>query len=310
MIPVARLRPVLGAAPWRAAAYLLSSIVVCTVLFAVVVTSVLVAVPLILIGVGIPLLVVAAAVVRAAAHVERQRAALAPGVQVVEPPADGNRAATYAADADPRGTDHEPPGLLAAVRRGWGDPTMGPSLGYLVGLFVPLFVLDVVAASIWLSFLGGVTVPLWYWTVPQTFDGVTHHGLFFGWFPHGPGGPDAIGLAVDDLPTALAVAGVSALLFAVVACPMVVAAARFHARIAGRLLGPPADPLAGARAVLRSPGPLAFDPPAAAAPRTGDGPAGRARGTRSPVARPTHLAVAPPRPDLIRRPPGRPEAPA
>ena len=299
MIPVARLRPVLGAAPWRAAAYLLSSIVVSTVLFVVVVTSVLLAVPLVLIGVGIPLLVVAAAVVRAAAHVERQRAALAPGVQVVEPLVDGNGAATDVAATRPtptpaRGTDHEPPGLLAAVRRRWGDPAMGPSLGYLVGLFVPLLVLDVVAASIWLSFLGGVTVPLWYWTVPQTFDGVTHHGLFLGWFPHGPGGPDAVGLAVDDLPTALAVAGVSALLFAIVACPVVVAAARFHARIAGRLLGPPADPLAGARAVLRSPGPLALDPTAAAAPRTGHGRAGRARGTRSPVARPTHLAVAPP----------------
>lgn len=301
MIPVARLRPMFGAAPWRAAAYLLSSIVVTSVLFVVVVTSVLLAGSLALIGVGIPLLIVAAAVVRAAAHVERQRAALAPGVQPVELHSDGNSVATngavtHAADADAghRGTGHEPPGLLAAVRRGWGDPAMGPSLGYLVGLFVPLFVLDVVAASIWLSLLGGVTVPLWYWTVPQTFDGVTHHGLFFGWFPNGPGGPDAIGLAVDDLPTALAVAGVSALVFAVVACPMVVAVARFHARIAGRLVGPPVDPLAGARALLRSPGPLAFDPPGAAAPRTGHGPAGRARGNRSPLARPTHLAVAPP----------------
>jgi Putative sensor len=294
VIPVARLRLVFGAAPWRAAAYLLSSIVVSTVLFVVVVTSVLLAGSLALIGVGIPLLIVAAAVVRAATHVERQRAALAPGVQVVEPLVDANGAATDSADVDPRGTDHEPPGLLAAVRRGWADPAMGPSLGYLVGLFVPLLVLDVVAASIWLSFLGGVTAPLWYWAVPQTFDGVTHHGLFLGWFPHGPGGPDAFGLAVDDLPTALAVAGVSALLFAIVACPVVVAAARFHARIADGLLGPPADPLAGARAVLRSPGPLALDPPQAAAPRTGHGPSGRARGIRSPVARPTHLAVAPP----------------
>jgi hypothetical protein len=97
------------------------------------------------------------------------------------------------------------------------------------------------------------------WAVPQIFDGTTVHGLFWGWFPHGPGGPHAIGLAIDDLSTALAVAGVMAVLFVVVGCPLAIAAARLHARIAGRLLGPPTDPLVAARAVLRSPGPLPLD---------------------------------------------------
>ena len=101
-----------------------------------------------------------------------------------------------------------------------------------------------------------------------------------GSFPQGPGGPDALGLAIDDLPTAVAVAAAFAVLFVVVACPLVVSAARLHARTAGRLLGRPADPLAPARAVLRSPGPLA--------PLAADGPAA------SPAARPHHLTLAPP----------------
>ena len=45
------------------------------------------------------------------------------------------------------------------------------------------------------------------------------------------------------------------------ACPLATAAARLHARIATRLLGAPVDPLAEARAVLRSPGPLAVPAP-------------------------------------------------
>ena len=251
---------VLSAAPWRSVAYLVGSIVVGTVLFTLVVTAVAVAGALVVVGVGIPLLLAAAALVRGAAHLERQRAAMVPGVVVVEPQADPtgddhSSEPTAGDDLSPAGT-----GLLPAVRRLWTDPAMAPSLGYLVALYPPLLFLDTVAAGLWLGILGGVTIPLWYWAVPETFDGVTHHGLFWGSFPHGPGGPDAIGLAVDDLPTALAVAGAFAVLFVVVACPLVVAAARLHARIAGRLLGGPVDPLAPARAVLRSPGPLTADP--------------------------------------------------
>jgi hypothetical protein len=270
-----RLRFALGAAPWRAAAYLLGSIVVGTVLFTVVVTLTVVAGALVVVGIGVPLLLVAAAVVRAAAHVERQRAALVPGVAVVDPTAADRPVDGDAVDGRDAVVDGDDPaaggsGLRAAVRRRWTDPAMGPSLGYLAGLYVPLLLLDAVAVGLFLSIAGVVTVPFWYWAVPQTFDGVTHHGLFWGSFPHGPGGPDAIGLAIDDLPTALAVAGAGAVVFVLVACPLVVAAARLHARVAGRLLGPPVDPLARARAVLRSPGPL------------------------PPAPRAAHLAVAPP----------------
>ena len=255
MIEVGRLGLALGAAPWRCAAYLIGSMVIGTVLFTVVVTAVAVAAPLLLIGIGVPLLLAAAHLIRGAAHLERQRAAIVPGVEVVEPPVD-----PAGPTGEPIETDGVPPAatsLLAALRRRWTDPAMAPSLGYLVGLYVPLMVLDTVVVSLWLGTLAGTTIPFWYWAVPQTVDGVTDHGLFWGSFPHGPSGPDAIGLAIDDLPTAVVVAAVFAVLFVVVACPLVVAAARLHARTAGRLLGRPADPLAPARAVLRSPGPLA-----------------------------------------------------
>jgi hypothetical protein len=270
---VGGLRLAVSAAPWRSAAYLLGSIVIGTVLFTAVVTVVAVSAPLVVIGIGIPLLLAAAHVIRGAAHFERQRAAMVPGVEVAEPPAGR---------AGLAGDDVEAPdaGLLAALRRQWTDPAVAPSLGYLVGLYVPLMVLDTVALGVWLGILGGVTIPFWYWAVPQTFDGVTDHGLFWGSFPHGPGGPDAVGLAIDDLPTAIAVAAVFAVVFVVVACPLVVAAARLHARTAGRLLGRPADPLAPARAVLRSPGPLA--------PLASGGP------MASPSVPPHHLTLAPP----------------
>jgi Putative sensor len=288
---VGGLRLAVSSAPWRCAAYLLGSMVIGTVLFSAVVTVIAVSASLLLVGIGVPLLVLAAHLIRAAAHLERQRAALVPGVEVVEDPIDhagsahGEDGGAVPADGPTVGD-----GLFAALRRRWTDPRMAPSLGYLVGLYVPLLVLDTVVSSLWLGALGGITIPLWYWAVPQTFDGVTQHGLFWGSFPHGPGGPDAVGLAIDDLPTAIGVAALFGVLFVVVACPLVVATARLHARIAGRLLGRPADPLAPARAVLRSPGPLAQ----LASGRSGAAPAGRSAHPAGAAARPHHLTLAPP----------------
>jgi hypothetical protein len=273
MKQVSGLRLAVGTAPWRSAAYLLGSMVIGTVLFTLVVTVVAVSASLAVIGIGLLLLLAAAHLVRGAAHLERQRAAMVPGVEVVE--ASDDRAGPAAESVETPDA-----GLLGTLRQRWTDPAMAPSLGYLVGLYVPLMVLDSVAVGLWLGMLGGITIPFWYWAVPQTFDGVTDHGLFWGSFPHGPGGPDAVGLAIDDLPTAIAVAAAFAVLFVVVACPLVVAAARLHARTAGRLLGRPSDPLAPARAVLRSPGPLA--------PLATGGP------TASSAAPPHRLTLAPP----------------
>ena len=93
MIAMGGFRLLVSAAPWRSAAYLLGSMVIGTVLFTVVVTVVAVSAPLVVIGIGLPLLLAAAHVIRGAAHLERQRAAMVPGIAVAEPPVD--RAGTY-----------------------------------------------------------------------------------------------------------------------------------------------------------------------------------------------------------------------
>jgi hypothetical protein len=206
---------------WRSALYLLSSVVLGTVMFVVTVALVVSAWAASIVWIGVPVLLVVAAVVRALAHVERQRAAL------IRP---ATATATRPRPAAPPGT-----GLLAQVRRAWTDPAVGRACGYLVGLYLPLLVLDVGALSVGLACLAGITLPLWSWSLP--LDTVS-------W------------LWIGELPWSLLVAGVSAFLLFVGAGPLLVAAARVHAGAAGGLLGPPVDPLADARAVLARPGPL------------------------------------------------------
>jgi hypothetical protein len=129
-------------------------------------------------------------------------------------------------------------------------------------LFVPLLVLDVVALVIWLAFLAGVTLPLWYWSIPQRWqDGQSHHGVMIGYLPNGPhtviviNGHDGFGVWIDDLPTALAAAGVFFVL-SLLGAYLVVGAARLHAAVVRSVLGPPVDPLAAAKRMLAEPGPL------------------------------------------------------
>ena len=107
-----------------------------------------------------------------------------------------------------------------------------------------LWALDLAVLTIWLTFIGCITVPAWYWAPEQTYPGGSHHGLQFGDFPHGPHGPGAVGVYVDTLPKAIVTAVVflaASLLFQYV----VVYTARLHARIAGR-------PARGARRPARS----------------------------------------------------------
>lgn len=105
----------------------------------------------------------------------------------------------------------------ARARAAWRDGTWR-ELGYLAGLWIPLYTLDTVVLAIWLTFLAGITLPAWYWA------------------PRGA----AAGFAVLFL------------LFNYV----LVATARMHGRVARSLLGPPPDPLAAAQSVLAKPGPL------------------------------------------------------
>ena len=81
-------------------------------------------------------------------------------------------------------------------------------MAYIVGLWVPLFILDLVVVTVWLVFLAGITLPVWYWAprgnVGLGYSAVTQvHGVTLGYFPHGPNGAGGRGLYVDTLPKAL-----------------------------------------------------------------------------------------------------------
>jgi hypothetical protein len=234
------LRLLLSAEPWTAGAYLASYLLVGTGLFVVAVTVLVTTAFLSILWIGIPLLAAAAVLVRGCAEVERGR------LRMIAP------------EPVPRAyLEVTSPGLIAQVKTRWRDPATRHDVAYLVGLYVPLLVLDTVVLSLWLGFLGGITVPLWYWSIPQTFDnGQTAHGLSFGYFPNGPHGHGAIGLWVGDLPAALLAAALC--LGLLMLCNyLVVITARVHGRIARALLGPASDPLAAAKQMLASPGPLA-----------------------------------------------------
>jgi hypothetical protein len=237
--PRGLVRLMLSRHPWAAAGYLLSYLLVGTVLFVVCVTTVCVAGGLSVTLAGLPLLVAAAVVVRGCADVERGRVLLLLPSGVPSP---------Y--------LPVRAPGLLAQLRVRWTDPATRRDLAYLVALYPVFLLLDTVVVTVWLSLLSLVASPLWYWAIPQTFpDGSTTHGLALGWFPHGSHGPGSWGVFVGDPGTALAVAAVSLLLFAA-ANRVLVAAAFAQARVVRALLRPYTDPMAAARRVLAEPGPL------------------------------------------------------
>jgi hypothetical protein len=157
------------------------------------------------------------------------------------------------------------PGFRAEVSARWKDSATWRDISYLIGLWPPLFILDTTVLSVWLSFLAYVTLPVWYWAVPQGsvnfgYSG-THtgpsapHGVALGYFPHGPEGPGVVGLYVDTLPKALLAAACFLVLFLLFSY-VVVLTARAHAWTARSVLRAPADPLAPAKEVLAGPGPL------------------------------------------------------
>jgi len=238
------LRLLVSASPWRAAGYLISYLVVSWVTFSIAVTAVTVAVALAVTLLALPLMVAVASVVHWCAGVERVLLR-----QVSTEPIRAEYARTDRA------------GVWARGKAAWRDRATWRELGYLVGLWVPLYTLDTVVVSIWLTLLAWVTLPAWYWA-PRGNDvggyvgGDTHvHGVAIGYFPHGPTGPGSWGLYVDTLPKALLAAAIFAVAFLLFNY-VLVATARMHGRIARALLRPPADPLEEARSVLTRPGPL------------------------------------------------------
>jgi hypothetical protein len=254
------LRLAVSASPWRAAWYLAGYVFVTGwVLFAATLTVTVTAASLAITLAGLPLLVAASAVLRWGADVERARLRQVLTAQ----PRGGYRAVT--------GT-----GIMAQVRTRWRDTATWHDVAYLIGLWVPLLILDTVVLAVWLTFLAGVTLPAWYWA-PRGNTGLgytsttTVHGVTLGYFPHGPNGPGGVGLYVDTLPKALLAAACFLVLFLIFNYVLVITA-RAHASVARSLLRAPTDPLAEAKDVLAGPGPLA---PLRVPVQNGGSPAGR-----------------------------------
>jgi Putative sensor len=234
------LRLLFSASTWLAAGYLTVYVLITGwVLFSVALTTTVTAACLAITLAGIPLLVAAAGVLRGCANVERARLR-----RMLAGPVQGSYRQPAA------------PGLMAQVRTRWHDRSTWRDVGYLIGLWLPLFILDTIVFTVWLTLLAGITLPIWYWAPFQHFPhGRTVHGVQLGYFPNGPSGPGHWGLYLDTLPKAL-LTGVVCLVLFLLFNYVLVLTARAHARIARSLLRAPADPLAEAKEVLTRPGPL------------------------------------------------------
>jgi hypothetical protein len=243
------LRLIFSASLWRAAWYLITYVlaygwVLFSAAFIATVTAASVAWTL----VGFPLLAAAAAVVRWCAHAERLRLRA-----VLTEPVSGQ----YAAPAQP--------GIRAEVSARWKDSATWRDVAYLIGLWPPLFILDTTVLYIWLVFLAGITLPIWYWAVPAGAVSIgfsaspaksgAPHGVGLGYFPHAASSSGAVGLYIDTPPKALLAAACFLVLFLLFSYVLVLTA-RAHARVARSVLRAPADPLADAKEVLAGPGPL------------------------------------------------------
>jgi hypothetical protein len=238
------LRLAVSASPWRGGWYLACYVLVTGwLLFSVAVAAATTALGFAVTLAGIPLLLAAAAVLRGCANVERTRLR-----QVLDDPVGGGYQQVIR------------PGILAEVSTRWRDRGTWRDVAYLIGLWVPLFILDTVVLSIWITLLAGITLPAWYWA-PRGSAGVGYvngarvHGVALGYFPHGSSGPGGVGLYVDTLPKALLAAAVCLVAFLLFNY-VLVATARAHAAVVRGLLGSPEDPLREAKEMLRRPGPL------------------------------------------------------
>lgn len=222
---------------WAGAWYLLAYLVMGGVLFAIALSATVTGAALCVTLAGIPLLIAAAAAVRWCADVERAR--LLP----------------FCGDLGSHYRQETATGMLSRVRVLWRDPATWRDIAYLIGMFLPLLALDVIAASVWLTLLAGITLPAWYWAPWQTVHGVRFHGYQLGYFPNGPHGHPGYGFYIDTLPKALLAAAAFAVAFLLFNY-VLVATARAHVAVARNLLGTPQDPLRQAREVLGRPGPL------------------------------------------------------
>jgi Putative sensor len=232
------LRIAVSAEPWLATAFLASYLVVGPLLFGASLAVLVTALALSLITVGLPLLVGAAAIVRGCAQVERTRARL-----VTDRISQSYQRV-------------EQPGLVAQIRTRWSDRATRRDVIYLVGMFPALLVFDLIGVVFFVVTLAGLTLPFWFWLIPQNWDnGQSGNGIMIGYLPQGPhttfAGP-GFGIWVGDLSTALITAAVFVPLVLLGALA-VVGTARVHTKVLRYLLGPYADPLAAAKEFLHRP---------------------------------------------------------
>ena len=236
------LRLAVTSAP-RAAGYLGLYLLVSWLVFAVAFSALTTVAVLCITVIGIPLLAMVPALVRGCGNVERGMLRLA-----------------YRQPVPASERTEVPGGMLATIRARWHDGATWREIAYLVGLWAPLYCLDTIVLTVWLSFLAAVTMPIWYWAPAHANLAYVHgdqpdRGIPIGYFPHGVHGAGIIGLYVNSLPTALLAAAVFLILLLAFNY-VLVATARMHARLAALLLTAPGDPLAAAREVLAAPGPL------------------------------------------------------
>ncbi len=240
LLPLYRnpLRLLISASLWRSAAFLLSYVVLAIALFAIVIGTSTVAATLAFTVIALPLLIAAAWVVHWCAAVQRVTLRLAFSDPVR---ASYQRAAR--------------PGLIANAVAAWRSKATWREFGYLTGLFLPFYALDVIVFTVWVSFGAATSLPLWYRAPFNDTGGHRVYGVEIGDFPNGPHGAGAHGLYVDTLPKALLAAAGFAILFLLFSYVLVLTA-RAHACAARALLRPPADPLADVKTALTEPGPL------------------------------------------------------
>lgn len=230
-------RMLFSAGLWASAWYLLSSMVLGIALFSVVASIAVTSAALVVVWAGLPLLIGTGYFIRGCVVMERGRArAVVPEGLPSLPPVEAAE------------------GFFPTLKAVWSNRVTQRGLAHFTLLAVPLFVLETVVWTIWVVFLAGVTVPVWYRYIPRSFNGRHWHGLEYGYFPNGPHGKGSIGFWIgSDL--SATVAAVAALVLLLAWNYVVVATARVHVN-ATRSVVVQRDPLASARRVLETPGPL------------------------------------------------------